>query len=50
MGHEVVDLSDADVRSMLTNSAAMRAVEQDFRRQAEPDGLVIGVPLAWSSA
>lgn len=49
MGHEVVYLSDADVRSMLTISAAMSAVEQDFQRQAQPDGMVSGVPLAWST-
>lgn len=49
MGHEVVYLSDADVRSMLTISAAVRAVEQDFVRQAEPGSMVAGVPLAWST-
>lgn len=49
MPHEVVYLSDADVRAMLTMRAAMHAVEADFRRQAEPDGMVLGQPLAWST-
>lgn len=49
MPHEVIYLSDADVMSMLTTSAALRAVEQDFLRQAVPDGLVVGQPLAWST-
>lgn len=49
MPHEVIYLSDADVRAMLTMRAAMRAVEDDFKRQAEPDGMVLGVPLAWTT-
>ena len=49
MPHDVIYLSDADVRSMLTMRAAVRAVEDDFKRQAEPDGMVLGVPLAWST-
>jgi ornithine cyclodeaminase/alanine dehydrogenase-like protein (mu-crystallin family) len=49
MPHDVIYLSDADVRSMLSMRAALKAVEQDFLRQAEPDGMVVGQPLAWST-
>ena len=49
MQHQVIYLSDADVRSMLEISSAVRAVEADFKRQAEPDSLVLGVPLAWAT-
>lgn len=49
MKHQVVFLSDDDVRAMLHISDAIRAVEEDFKRQAVPDSLVLGVPLAWAT-
>jgi alanine dehydrogenase len=48
MPHEVVFLSDHDVRDMLTMSHAMAAVEDDFIRQAVPESMIYGVPLAYS--
>jgi ornithine cyclodeaminase/alanine dehydrogenase-like protein (mu-crystallin family) len=49
MSHEVIFLSDADVRSMLTMPAVMEAVEADFQRQAKPDSMIVGVPLAYET-
>lgn len=49
MSHEVVFLSDADVRNMLTISAAIEAVEADFKRQAVPESMIYGVPLAYAT-
>ena len=49
MPHEVVFLSDHDVRDMVTMSDAMAAVEEDFKRQAIPESMVYGVPLAYST-
>jgi ornithine cyclodeaminase/alanine dehydrogenase-like protein (mu-crystallin family) len=46
MAHEVVYLSDADVRAMIQMSSVIEAVEADFKRQADPDGMILGVPLA----
>lgn len=49
MAHEVVFLSDYDVREMLSMSTAMSIVEEDFRRQADPTSTVYGVPLAYET-
>ena len=49
MPHEVVFLSDADVRAMLEMSSVIAAVEADFRRQADPEGMILGVPLAYET-
>ena len=49
MPHEVVFLSDQDVREMLTMSDAIVAVEGDFNRQAVPESMIYGVPLAYST-
>jgi ornithine cyclodeaminase/alanine dehydrogenase-like protein (mu-crystallin family) len=49
MPHEVVFLSDADVRAMIRMPAVIEAVEADFRRQADPDGMIMGVPLAYET-
>src|SRR5712671_2224659 len=46
MAHEVVYLSDADVRAMIQMSSVIEAVEADFKRQADPDSMILGVPLA----
>ena len=46
MTHEVIFLSDADVRSMLTMPAVMEAVEADFQRQAKPDSMIAAINLA----
>jgi len=47
MSHEVVFLSDQDVRSMITMRAVIDAVEGDFKRQADPASMIVGVPLAY---
>jgi ornithine cyclodeaminase/alanine dehydrogenase-like protein (mu-crystallin family) len=49
MPHEVVFLSDQDVQKMLTMSEAMTIVEQDYKRQADADGTIYGVPLAYQT-
>jgi ornithine cyclodeaminase/alanine dehydrogenase-like protein (mu-crystallin family) len=49
MPHEVVFLSDADVRAMIEMSSVIAAVEADFRRQADPEGMILGVPLAYET-
>lgn len=49
MSHEVIFLSDADVRSMITMPAVIEAVEADFKRQASPDSMIVGVPLAYET-
>lgn len=49
MPHEVVFLSDQVVRGMVTMSDAMMAVEDDFKRQAVPESMIYGVPLAYST-
>jgi alanine dehydrogenase len=49
MAHEVVFLSDHDVREMLTMSAVIAAVEEDFKRQADPTSMIYGVPLAYET-
>lgn len=47
MAHEVLFLSDADIRDMLTMADAIAAVEADFKRQAVPGSMTYGVPLAY---
>jgi ornithine cyclodeaminase/alanine dehydrogenase-like protein (mu-crystallin family) len=47
MTQSVLFLSDDDVRDMLTMSDAITAVEADFKRQAVPGSMTIGVPLAY---
>ena len=49
MPHEVVFLSDHDVRDMITMPDAMAAVEDDFKRQAVAESMIYGVPLAYST-
>ena len=49
MPHEVVFLSDRDVRELITMPLAMRAVEDDFKRQADPESMIYGVPLAYET-
>ena len=49
MSHEVIFLSDADVRTMITMPAAIEAVEADFKRQARPGSMTVGVPLAYET-
>lgn len=49
MAHEVVFLSDHDVRAMITMAAVIEAVEGDFKRQADPDSMIVGVPLAYET-
>lgn len=49
MSHQVIFLSDADVRAMITMPAAIEAVEADFKRQARPDSMIVGVPLAYET-
>jgi ornithine cyclodeaminase/alanine dehydrogenase-like protein (mu-crystallin family) len=49
MSHEVIFLSDCDVQGMLTMSKAIAAVEEDFKRQADPTSLIYGVPLAYET-
>lgn len=49
MSHEVIFLSDADVRTMLTLASAIEAVEADFKRQARPNSMIVGVPLAYET-
>lgn len=49
MSHEVVFLSDADVRSMLDMEQTIEVVEEDFKRQADREAIVLGVPLAYST-
>ncbi|HTV35942.1 MAG TPA: ornithine cyclodeaminase family protein [Xanthobacteraceae bacterium] len=49
MAHEVVFLSDNDVRKMLDMPAALAIAEQDFRRQADPANMIYGVPLAYET-
>jgi ornithine cyclodeaminase/alanine dehydrogenase-like protein (mu-crystallin family) len=49
MGHEVVILSDRDVRDMIRMSAVIETVENDFKRQAAPDDMIYGVPLAYET-
>ena len=49
MSNEVVFLSDRDVREMVTMSAAITAVEEDFKRQADPESMIYGVPLAYAT-
>ena len=48
MAHEVVYLSDADVRAMIQMSSVIEAVEADFKRQADPKGILNpGKMIAW---
>jgi len=47
MSHEVVFLSDRDVRQMLSMSAAIAFTEDDFKRHADPTSVIHGVPLAY---
>ena len=49
MSHEVIFLSDHDVRAMIEMPAVIEAVEADFKRQADPDSMVVGVPLAYAT-
>jgi ornithine cyclodeaminase/alanine dehydrogenase-like protein (mu-crystallin family) len=49
MGHELLFLSDADVRAMIGMPAVIEAVEADFKRQADPDSMIVGVPLAYET-
>ena len=49
MSHEVIFLSDTDVRSMITMPAVMDAVEADFKRQAQPESMIVGRPLAYET-
>ena len=49
MAHQVVFLSDDDVRKMLEMPAALAIAEADFRRQADPDSMIYGVPLAYET-
>jgi alanine dehydrogenase len=49
MSHEVVFLSDHDVRAMIEMPAVIEAVEGDFKRQADPDSMIVGVPLAYAT-
>jgi alanine dehydrogenase len=48
MAHEVIILSDHDVRELITMRDAILAVEQDFRRQAVPGSMMLSVPMAHS--
>lgn len=49
MSHEVIFLSDQDVRAMIKMPAVIAAVEADFKRQANPDSMIVGVPLAYET-
>jgi alanine dehydrogenase len=49
MPHEVVFLSDRDVREMLSMSAAIAITEEDFKRHADPTSVIDGVPLAYET-
>ena len=49
MSHEVIFLSDADVRAMITMPAVIDAVEADFKRQGDPESMIVGVPLAYET-
>jgi alanine dehydrogenase len=49
MSHEVVFLSDRDVREMLSMSAAIAIAEEDFKRQGDPTSMIYGVPLAYET-
>jgi alanine dehydrogenase len=49
MPHEVVFLSDRDVRGMLTMADAISIAEQDFKRQVDPANTVYGRPLAYEA-
>ncbi len=49
MSHEVLFLSDADVRAMLTMPSAIEVVEADFKRQARSDSMIVGAPLAYET-
>ena len=47
MPHELIFLSDHDVRAMIKIPAVIDAVEADFLRQADPESMIVGVPLAY---
>jgi ornithine cyclodeaminase/alanine dehydrogenase-like protein (mu-crystallin family) len=49
MPHEVVFLSDQDVRGMLTMADAISIAEQDFKRQVNPANTVYGRPPAYQT-
>jgi ornithine cyclodeaminase len=49
MPHEIIFLSDLDVRAMIKMPAVIEAVEADFRRQADPENMIMGIPLAYST-
>ena len=49
MSHQVVFLSDRDVREMLTMSAAIAIAEEDLKRQVDPASTIYGVPLAYET-
>lgn len=49
MAHEVVILSDRDVRDMIHMSAVIDTVEADIKRQAVPGDMIYGAPLAYET-
>jgi ornithine cyclodeaminase/alanine dehydrogenase-like protein (mu-crystallin family) len=49
MTHEVMFLSDAEVRAMISMPAVIDAVEADFKRQGKPESMLVGVPLAYET-
>jgi ornithine cyclodeaminase/alanine dehydrogenase-like protein (mu-crystallin family) len=49
MPHELIFLSDHDVREMIRMPSVIDAVEADFQRQADPGGMIVGVPLAYET-
>ena len=49
MSHEIIFLSDLDVRAMIKMSAVIEAVEADFKRQADPESMIVGIPLAYAT-
>jgi ornithine cyclodeaminase/alanine dehydrogenase-like protein (mu-crystallin family) len=42
-------ISDALVRELVSPQDVLAAVEEDFRRQADPESTVLGVPLAYAT-
>lgn len=49
MNHQVLFLSDHDVRAMIEMPAVIAAIEADFKRQADPGSMIVGVPLAYET-